>query len=360
MSGSQVLVTGASGFIGRRLVRRLIERGNQVTCLVRKTSNTSELESLGARLHYGDIVGSSESLARAVQGHDTIYHLAANTKSLTTAQMISVNVDGVTNLLNACASINNPPTVVFVSSLAAVGPSSVARPHFESDTCNPVSHYGESKCQAELIARSFSASLPITIVRPPIVLGPGDEDGFTLFQSIARSGIHLVPGYKQHFVSVIHVDDLVTALILAAKSGTRLSAESQTDGLYFAAADETIAYSELGKMIAKALGREKVRILPSPLFMVWALAAINSVLGRLRGKPQLLNLDKAREATAGTWTCSNSKICSELGFAPAFPLAERLKQTVAWYGEHGWLPKRKIPKLDSTSAESSNRDMIYP
>jgi len=238
----------------------------------------------------------------------------------------------------------NPPVVVMVSSVAAAGPSHPDRLRIESDRPAPVSHYGRSKWAAELAAREFAHAVPITIIRPPIVLGPADREGLPMFTSVARTGLHFVPGRVPHRFSVVHVDDLTQALILAAERGLRLEPgvpalrRDDSRGIYHIAGDEHPTYADLGRLIGKAVGRSRVRIVRIPMRAIWAAALVVELGMRIRKKSQYLNLDKAREIAAGSWTCSPEKAGRELGFRPAAPMTERLRQTADWYRAAGWLP----------------------
>ena len=339
-TGNRILVTGATGFIGRNLVENLVEHGADVTCLVRKNSDVSELEDWNCRLVTADMSDSAIDFEPIVARQDVVFHLAATTKVLSKSQYFETNVKGFDNFLAACQKSESAPTVVFVSSLAAVGPSSLSNPHSETEVCRPVSNYGESKAEAEQVARSYADRVPVSIVRPPIVLGPRDRTGLEMFSSIAKFGIHIVPGFRDQEVSVIHVDDLVTALRRVAERGSRLSSEDPAQGVYFAAAKERPTYRELGNLIGDALGKQRVVKIPVPRFAVKSLAGINSLIASITGKSQYLNFDKAREICAGSWSCSNQKICEELEFAPAFPLNTRLQQIVKWYRRHEWLPSQ--------------------
>ena len=220
---SRALITGASGFIGSQLAAALVARGQTVSCLVRSRSPVEHLKSLGAQLIEGDVT-APQSLTAAVAEADVVYHLAGLTRARSRAEFLSVNDAGVANILEACRRRTTPPTVVVVSSLAAAGPSQRDRPRREADPPAPVSNYGRSKRAGELAAVARAGDLPITIVRPPIVLGEADATGLTLFQMVSRTGIHLVMGFRPVRLSVIHVADLVAALILAAERGQRLPA----------------------------------------------------------------------------------------------------------------------------------------
>ena len=339
---ADVLVTGASGFIGFHLAQAAIARGDRVTCLVRKTSAIDRLALLGVSTAYGD-VADRESLCAAVAGKAVVYHVAGCTKALHVRQFYQVNAEGPRNVAEACARQPNPPVLVTVSSLAAAGPSTADRPRVETDPLRPVSHYGRSKKAGELGARQYADRVPITILRPPIVFGEWDRQGATLFQTVDRMGIHLVAGLKAHRYSLIHAADLAGALILAAQRGTRLAPPGCTDprcaarGVYFVAAEEQVSYGQLGRLVGEALGRRRVWNLPVGMGCVWAVACGVDLTGQLLGRPLYLNLDKAREVTAGSWTCSPQAAIDELGFSVGAPLLERLRQTAAWYREAGWL-----------------------
>ena len=345
MSTKNVLVTGASGFIGTHLVRGLVARGDNVTCLVRQTSDISQLKKLSCTIAYGDTVKEAENVRTAIDGNQTVFHLAASTHSIVSRELETLNSTGFENVVEACADCPSPPTLVFVSSLAAVGPSSPTNPVTENTPRVPVSFYGKSKLACERIAEEFSARVPISIVRPPIVLGGGDRHGLDMFRLIDQLGWHFVPSFKTNYFSVIHADDLSNALIRVADSGRRLNPASPSEGIYFASADETVSYSQLGRMIGDSLGRRRTRVLRVAMPILWVFAGLNQLKARLTSTPQFLNWDKFREAKAGSWICSNEKIKNEVGFAPELPLMERLNQTSAWYRRHGWLAQQKVPAL---------------
>lgn len=331
------LITGASGFIGRHLARRLRHAGHEVACLVRATSDTSQLNE--AVLDHGDVT-EPESLRRILASRrpDVIFHLAGLTKANAAERLFQVNEVGTANLLSAAQHLGTRPTVIVVSTLAAAGPvQDVATAKQESDAARPVSRYGRSKLAAEEMARTFCTELPISIVRPPVVLGPGDRDGLEMFLPIARYGIHAVPGRAPFSLSWIHVEDLAGALLAVAEQGHRLCPSRRGEGVYFAAFPEPVPYADLGRSIGAAIGRSQTRVVRTPKLAVWGIAAWNELLARCSGRPRIMNFDKAREATAGSWICDSGQLTRETGFECDWPLERSLLACAEWYRTVGWL-----------------------
>ena len=334
-----VLVTGASGFIGQHLVRRLIERGDRVSCLVRATSRIDELRSSGAQLFVGDATdraGIERALAELQAG--VVFHLAGLVKAMRTADFARVNAGGVESVAAACADRAERPVLIVVSSLAAAGPCAGDQPRVEADSPAPVSAYGRSKLAGELAAARHAGEMEITIVRPPIVFGPGDRGVLEMFRPIARWSVHVVPGRRQRRFSLIHVSDLVEGLLFAAEKGERLHPNGLPgQGIYFVAAPEDPTYVELGQAMATALGRNRAAVvrLPEPLMRVIGLCG--DAMAQVRRQPGWVNSDKIAEVLAGSWTCSSAKARAQVGWSPAADLADRLRETAQWYRQAGWL-----------------------
>ena len=333
------LVTGSTGFIGRFLVAHLIAQGETVVCLVRKTSRVETLERLGATLIVGDVT-APETLPPALEGVDTVYHLAGTVMTLDTDEFFRVNEQGTADLARACAERPDPPVLIFVSSLAVAGPARDGVPRRETEPPAPVSFYGKSKWAAEQRLAEWAGRLPISIVRPPIVYGPGDMQMLKMFRSV-KKGLHFVPHRLPYQFSTVHVRDLVDAMQSAARQGRRLAGKDDLDGgqytgIYFTASDDLPTYADIGREIARTLGRRVfVRRLRTP--MVWLIAGICEATARVLRRPLIMNFDKMREATAGSWTCDCERAKTELGFSARFPLAEGLADSTEWYRKEGLL-----------------------
>ena len=258
-------VTGATGFIGSRLVRKLLDNGETVRCLVRASSNPERLSGLDVELIKTDF-SDSESLKRGIQGSDIVYHCAGCIAAMHKEEMYQTNCENAKRLAQVCMNSDSAPKFLFISSLAAAGPmkgkNAPLREEWMTET--PVSVYGKSKLAAETELRKISSNLPISIIRPPMVLGSNDKCTLLMFQAIQNFGIQCCPGCERKRYTVVTDEDVADTLILAAEKGTRLTdcmesgnpENSHQSGIYFVARDENPEYGELGKLIGEKLGRK--------------------------------------------------------------------------------------------------------
>ena len=315
---AHVLVTGATGFIGTRLVEELLRRGDRVRCLVRSPERGKSLADLGAELVTGDL-DQTTALAQATADVEIVYHLAGLTKTLQPEEMIRVNRDGTANLMQACADQPRPPVVVLVSSIAAAGPAPRGQIRTEADPPAPVSNYGKSKLAGEQVAEKHAARVPLTIVRPGMVFGPRDSGMLVAFQSLRLFRSHVTPGLPPPPLSWIYIDDLVELLIRAAERGTRVPAGGNGtpgQGRYFGVGPEYLTWAEMGRIVRPMVGRPFALLIPFPGPLAWCVAGIGERVARLQGKPRWLNYDKIREALAPSWACSCEAAKRDLGFEP--------------------------------------------
>jgi len=336
----RILITGATGFVGSNLTAHLCQQGWEVRCLVRDLSRAAKLERLGAELVLGSL-GDKESIGAATAGVDTVFHVAGRIRALREKQLFEDNIRGTRNVVEACAEQTTPPVVVMVSSIAAGGPSKPGSPRSESDRDRPISAYGRSKLEAERTAASLASEVPISVIRPPIIFGPADPASLAIFRGVQQLRLHPSPGWKAFPVSLVYVTDMCDAMVRVAQQGARLTSSSngstdQASGIYYVAAERTVNYRELGKLAANALG---CRVLAPrvPMALFWLLGGAAEVMGQIRRRPGVLNIDKIREAAAPGWECSDKKIRQELGYQPGESLEQQFAETAAWYREQGWL-----------------------
>ena len=336
----KALVTGATGFVGSNLTSFLLSQDWEVTCLVRNAERARALEDQGATLCLGDL-SDQESIEQAVEGSDFVFHVAGRVRALRSEEFEKDNVEGTRLVMEAAASQDNPPVVIYISSLAAGGPSRRDTPRKESDPDQPISDYGRSKLSAEQSASTYSNQVPLSILRPPIIFGGGDQASLAIFRGVKMMRLHAVPGYGKFPVSLVHVDDLCNALLRIAEHGERVKPPNKEnpnpgEGIYYISAERTLGYGDLGRLAGKGLGYRAFAI-PLPRALFWIIGGVMEVAGQLRKKPSVLNLDKIREAVAPAWVCSDEKLRNQLGYEPAATLEERFKETANWYLKHGWL-----------------------
>lgn len=321
-------MTGGSGFIGAHLLAALAARGDRVRCLLRPGSDRAHLPAAVEPVVAADLTAAG-ALERLVRGSDAVVHLAGLTRSWSARELQRVNRDGSAALCAALARAR--PAVgqlIMVSSQAAVGPSCGRRPRREQDPPAPVTAYGRSKLAAERV-RQRHPRLPITVLRPPAVYGPGDRDIFAYFR-LVRSGLRpeLVPAGR---LSMVYVGNLVDALLLLLERPPRAGHR-----VYHVADRGVVTMSTVARWIAAAYGRPTLR-LPVPLAALAVAGLPLAAAGRLLRRDLLLSRDKLREIAQPSWVFAASRIQHQLGYRPRVTTRDGIRRTAQWYLEHRWL-----------------------
>ncbi len=327
-----VLVTGATGFIGSVLVAYLRSAGYEVRIFLRPESDSRRASDLHARIFRGRY-NDRASLRNALDGADMVIHLAGVTKSVDKEGFHRGNVMPVERMLEEIVKVNpGLERFVLVSSQAAAGPARSADAGVaESDAPGPVSAYGRSKLAGEAACLRWKDQVPVTIVRPPAVYGPGDRDVLQFFQLMKlRLMLAAGDGRKQRF-SLIHVDDLVEGIMKAALSP---SAAGET---FFLTSPRGYSWDEFALAVQEELGVKRYLKIALPKILIRTLGAGMGAVGRLAGRPFLLNADKAAEMVQDYWVCSPAKAEKLLGFTASTTLEKGVRNTIAWYKMKGWL-----------------------
>ncbi len=324
----KALVTGATGFVGSHLVETLVRQGFEVTALVRSPAKAGRLQALGVRRIAGDL-HRPEALREAASGQSVIFHVAGVVAALDEAGFLHGNLEGTRNLLQAIGEAR--PRLVLVSSMAAAGPAPRGRPLTGDEPPSPVTAYGRSKLAGEAAVRA--SALPWTIVRPPMVYGPGDTEVLKVFR-LARRGIAPVFGEGTQELTAVYGPDLAEALMAAAQS------ERAIGQTYYACHAEVFTSRAFLEAVGEALepgGGRRVRVLRLPVGLARAALSVTGLAARLAGRATILTPDKANEFFQPAWSGDPGPLLRDAGWRARHDLATGLAATARWYREHRWL-----------------------
>lgn len=307
-------VTGASGFIGRHLVRRLVESGWQVRLLLRCDPNTAEWRDCPVQSVTGSL-SDKAALERLVEGASAVIHVAGLIKATTRSGFFEVNRDGTETLAKVVKRISPQAHFLHLSSLAAREPQ--------------LSDYAASKRAGEDAALEVLGE-QVTVLRPPAVYGPGDRETLVFFQLARHRFVPLI-GPADARAAMIHVQDLVRLLDLLATATPRGQVLTASD-----ARPEGYSWEEILLAAARAVGNERARLVRTPLTLLRAIALIGDA-GRLLGTAQMLNSQKLRELRYPDWSVAPDERALPSGWSPVYNLKNGFADTAAWYLASHWL-----------------------
>lgn len=323
----RILCTGAAGFIGSHLVRALRAGGAEVWGLLGPDDQAVPEAECGLHWIRGDLT-RADTLGELRRPFDTVYHLAGLLSCDRVDQLFLVNFEGTRNLVDAVLSAGEPRRLVFASSLAAGGPAPRRSGCSESDPSCPVSPYGRSKRMAELYLQAMSMRLRSTIVRLPLVYGPGSSGGLFAYFRMVKMRCCIVGG-RTLAVTLGYVGDMVRGLMLAAAS------EACAGATYLLGDPRPYRVSEIIAAIEAALGRRAVTI-RVPYVVGYLGTALVEMIAAARGRePAVSRTDLDGFLRFPYWTADTTKAARELGSRTTVPLAEGVQLAAAWYLEQG-------------------------
>jgi len=319
-----ILITGATGYIGSAVVRELLKQGQDVRCLVRGTSSVKNLDGLRLEISCGDI-GDIESVRRAADGCDTVYHLAALYANWLpdSGWMYRVNEEGTRNVMQACRDAETRK-IVYCSSVAALGAHGRS-PADESARFNLNStkdHYYISKHRAEQVVLQYiRGGLPAVIVNPSNPIGPRDigptPTGALIINIIKKR----IPAYVDGGINVIDVTDCARGIVAAMEKG-RI-------GEKYILGNTNVSIKEYFDLIVRAAGRGL-----SPKIRLPARLAVFSgygyqALARVSGKPPITSASWVRVGSHYSWwNCNKAREELDLGQRP---IEESIADAVGWF-----------------------------
>lgn len=325
----RVLVTGAAGFTGGHLARRLAARGEDVRAFVRDPVRTSELAGAGIELVSGDLRDRA-AVERAARGVDVVYHIAAiyRQAGLPDDEYRAVNADAVRTVVEAAAA-GGARRVVHCSTVGVHG--DVEHPPAAEDApLRPGDVYQQTKLEGEHLARQASSEtgVEVVIARPTGIYGPGDRRLLKLFKGVARRRF-IILGDGRIYYHLTYIDDLIEGFRLCA---TVPGAAGRT---YILAGGEVTTLNELTALIADEAGVPPPG-LHLPVWPFWAAgAACEAICSPLGIEPPIYRrrVDFFTKSRAFDITRARA----ELGYDPEVGLREGARRTLAWYRDAGWL-----------------------
>ncbi len=328
-----ILITGASGFIGSFIVEEALRQGFETWAAVRGSSSRQFLTD--ERIHFIELnLSSEEQLKEQLKDHqfDYVVHAAGVTKCLNKADFHRINTEGTQNLVRAIQALKMPlHRFVYISSLSIMGAIREQQPYteiLESDEAKPNTAYGRSKLEAEQWLDTVE-DLPYVILRPTGVYGPRERDYFMMAKSI-QSHTDFAVGYKQQDITFVYVTDVVQAVFLACEKGV-------TGRRYFLSDGEVYQSSTFSNLIRKELGNPWWIRVTAPIWVLRIVTFIGEYVGHLTGKVTALNNDKYNIMRQRNWRCDIKPAQQELGYEPKIKLEEGVRRSIKWYKDNKWL-----------------------
>ncbi len=336
------LVTGAAGFLGSHVARRLVARGENIRVLLRASSTNRSISDLPLEYVTGDL-RDPESLKRALQGVKRVFHVAADYRlwARRSKDIYDSNVGGTKNLLEAArqASVEQ---FIYTSTVATIA---VDRPELPNEVTDAaleemVGHYKRSKWLAEKeVLRAAESGLPVIIVMPTTPVGPGDWKPTPTGKIIVDFLNGNMPGYVETGLNFVGVEDCAEGHLLAAEKGKV--------GERYLLGAENLTLKELLDQLSKITG------LPGPRWkfshgVALGAAYANTVFSRLLGREPSITIEGVKIARHKMFVdCSRAP--RELGFKPG-SVADALQQAVRWYETNGYVVGRRAKQLAQARA----------
>lgn len=301
-----IAITGATGFIGSVVAKRMAAAGWQVRALVRSDS-LHKRHNIDIEWLAGDLE-DTESLQRLISGADAVLHCAGAVRGASRENFEQINVDGVARLVKVATAQAPKPKFLLISSLAAREPQ--------------LSFYAASKRKGEKALASLADDMFWGVFRPPAVYGPGDREMLPLFQWMFR-GVAPVIGSDKNRVSLLFVEDLAEAIIFWFHKS------KQAERFYELHDGHRNGYSwqEIIDVVSRLKGKAIFRAY-IPVSFVKMIALLNLMQAKILGGSPMLTPGKVRELIHPDWVADNSQLSSETGWAPKILLEEGLRQTL--------------------------------
>lgn len=328
------LVTGATGFVGSHIAKQVAKTGERVRVLLRPTSRRDALEGVAVEFVEGDLRDAA-SLARAMQGVERVFHVAADYRLWTRRpeELYESNVEGTRALLES-ARRSGVKRIVYTSTVATIAvPRGSELPNEETraELREMIGHYKRSKFMAEQEARKAAADgIPVVIVNPTAPIGPGDWKPTPTGKIVVDFLNGRMPAYVDTGLNLVAVEDVAAGHLLAAEKG-RI-------GERYILGARNMTLKQILDALAAITGKAAPRMrLPHAVAM--AAGYVDQVYSRLAGREPRIPVEGVKMSRHRMFV-SSDKAARELGYAPG-SVEKALEQSIEWYAAHGYVPMRK-------------------
>lgn len=329
----RVLVTGATGFVGSAVARKLVGAGHDVRVLARASSNRQNVEGLALEVVVGDLTDRA-SLDAAMKGVTALFHVAADYRLWVPDpdRMYAINVEGTRNIMLAAAAAG-VARIVYTSSVATLGLNADGSP---ADETTPVTiddmigHYKRSKflAEREVSRLAREQDLPVVIVNPSTPLGPSDIKPTPTGRLIVDAASGRMPAFVDTGLNFAHVDDVAEGHILAFKKGEI--------GERYILGGDNLSLQDLLQRLAAICGRKPPRF-KVPHGVVLPIAHMMEAWARISGSGEPIVTVDGVKLSRKKMYFSIDKARRELGYSPR-PVGEALRDAVAWFRDNGYCP----------------------
>jgi nucleoside-diphosphate-sugar epimerase len=329
-AGTKVLVTGATGFTGTVLVKKLVAQGLQVNALARATSNIKPFEGMPVTWFRGEVYDES-TVQAAMKDVDYVFHVAAAFREAKSTEQDYRNIHLVSTQLIVQEALKNPgfKRLVHVSTMGVHGhiPNP---PGDENSPFSPGDGYQRTKVEAEDWLREFTSTtpFPFSIIRPCAIYGPGEKRLLKLYK-MAVGKVFPILGKGKCWYHLVHVDDLTNAIILAA------TAEKALGEAFIIGATEPIRLEDMAAIIAKEYNT-KLRILRLPIGPFFLLGDLCEAICRpFKIEPPIYRRRVAFYSKDRNF--STKKMQDVLGYTPIWTNEAGIIESARWYRDNNWL-----------------------
>lgn len=319
-------VTGATGFLGGALMAELQKNTQEIRILTRDERKARQQFGRDITIIPGDIT-SSIAMQQTVKGAHVVYHLAGRLYHPGVPEDLyyQTHVEGTRRLIAACQNEPQLQRIVYVSTTGVHGITGEI-PAAEDAPFAPTNPYETTKLAGEQLA--LAAGLPVCIIRPGLVYGPGDLHLLSFFRVIKKGLFRVIDG-GQALLHPVYIDDLTSALLLSAK-------QRQTPGcIYTIAGNQPVTIHSLATTIARAVGTDLPRG-SIPLWLANLIADISTIIPGMQGERAPLTRSRIHFLTHSR-IYDIQRACSEIGYKPAIDLSEGIKRTALWYIKNNYL-----------------------